>query len=52
MLDARITPAVKVLLMPLVKLLDRTKVTPNQLTFTGFAVGLLAVPFGLNRHFV
>jgi phosphatidylglycerophosphate synthase len=45
MLDASITPAIKVVLMPLVKLLDHTKVTPNQLTMTGFAIGLLAIPF-------
>ena len=45
MLDASITPAVKALLTPLVKLLDKTKVTPNQLTVIGFAVGLLAIPF-------
>lgn len=45
MLDASITPAVKALLTPLVKLLNKTKVTPNQLTVIGFAVGLLAIPF-------
>lgn len=44
MLDASITPAVKALLTPLVKLLNKTKVTPNQLTVIGFAVGLLAIP--------
>ena len=45
MLDASITPAVKALLTPLVKFLNKTKVTPNQLTVIGFAVGLLAIPF-------
>jgi phosphatidylglycerophosphate synthase len=45
MLDASITPAVKAMLTPLVKLLNKTKVTPNQLTVIGFVVGLLAIPF-------
>lgn len=45
MLDASVTPAVKALLTPFVKLLNKTKVTPNQLTLIGFAVGLLAIPF-------
>ncbi len=45
MLDASITPAAKALLTPLVKLLNKTKMTPNQLTVIGFAVGLLAIPF-------
>ncbi|MFT4653866.1 MAG: phosphatidylglycerophosphate synthase [Kangiellaceae bacterium] len=45
MLDASISPALTVLLTPLVKLINHTKVTPNQLTITGFAIGLLAIPF-------
>jgi phosphatidylglycerophosphate synthase len=45
MLDASITPAVEALLTPLVKLLNKTQVTPNQLTLIGFVVGLLAIPF-------
>jgi phosphatidylglycerophosphate synthase len=44
MLDARITPAVNALLSPLVMLISKTSVTPNQLTLCGFGVGLLAVP--------
>ena len=45
MLDARITPVVKLLLTPIVKLLDKTSVTPDQLTVFGFLIGLMAVPF-------
>lgn len=45
MLDARVTPVVKILLAPIVKLLNRTRVTPDQLTFFGFLIGLMAVPF-------
>ncbi len=44
MLDARITPVVKLLLAPIIKLLDKTRVTPDQLTFYGFLIGLMAVP--------
>jgi phosphatidylglycerophosphate synthase len=45
MLDARITPVVKWLLTPLVKLLDKTSISPDQLTLSGFLIGLMAVPF-------
>jgi phosphatidylglycerophosphate synthase len=45
MLDASVTPAIKAMLMPLVRALSKSNVTPNQLTLTGFIVGLLAIPF-------
>lgn len=45
MLDARITPLVKACLTPIVELISKTKLTPNQLTVIGFVIGLLAVPF-------
>ena len=44
MLDAKITPYIKPLLRPLIKLLDKCGVSPNQVTVGGFLIGLLAVP--------
>jgi phosphatidylglycerophosphate synthase len=44
MLDAKITPYLKPLLQPLIQLLDKRNVTPNQVTVVGFIVGLIAVP--------
>ena len=45
MLDRYITPVIKPLLMPIVTQLDKRGVTADQLTLTGFILGLLAVPF-------
>ena len=50
MLDASIMPVVKVLLTPLVKQIAKTKVTPNQLTVVGFAIGMLALPLLAFQH--
>jgi phosphatidylglycerophosphate synthase len=50
MLDKFITPVIKPLLTPVVMLMDKRGITPDQLTVVGFLVGLLAVPllaFGL-----
>ncbi|MBE0380233.1 CDP-alcohol phosphatidyltransferase family protein [Pseudoalteromonas prydzensis] len=44
MLDKYITPIIKPLLTPVVRLLDRKNITPDQLTVSGFVIGLLAVP--------
>lgn len=44
MLDKYITPVIKPLLTPVVMLLDKRNITPDQLTVTGFLIGLLAVP--------
>ncbi|TYK67316.1 CDP-alcohol phosphatidyltransferase family protein [Colwellia echini] len=45
MLDKFITPVIKPLLTPVVALLHKRGVTADQITFYGFLVGLLAVPF-------
>ena len=45
MLDSTITPAVKACLTPIVGFISKTNLTPNQLTFIGFLIGLLALPF-------
>ncbi|MEZ7276514.1 CDP-alcohol phosphatidyltransferase family protein [Pseudoalteromonas sp. 68 DY56-GL68] len=45
MLDRYITPVIKPLLLPIVTQLDKRGVTADQLTLTGFILGLLAVPF-------
>lgn len=45
MLDAKVTPYIKPLLKPLIKTLDKKGITPNQITLTGFLIGLFAVPF-------
>jgi len=50
MLDKFITPVIKPLLTPVVMLMHKRGITPDQLTVVGFLVGLLAVPllaFGL-----
>ncbi|AZG74296.1 CDP-alcohol phosphatidyltransferase family protein [Shewanella livingstonensis] len=44
MLDKFITPVIKPLLTPVVLLLDKRKVHPDQLTLVGFGLGMLAVP--------
>jgi phosphatidylglycerophosphate synthase len=44
MLDKFITPILKPLLTPVVRLLDKKNVQPDQLTLTGFAFGMLALP--------
>lgn len=44
MLDSIITPFIKPLLKPIVEKLDSKGITPNQVTVTGFIVGLLAMP--------
>lgn len=44
MLDRFITPVIKPLLIPVVILLDKKQVQPDQLTLIGFAVGMLALP--------
>ena len=44
MLDKYITPVIKPLLYPVVRLLDKSKVTADQLTVIGFIIGLFAVP--------
>ena len=45
MLDRFITPVIKPMLKPLVLLLDKKRVQPDQLTLVGFIVGMMAVPF-------
>ena len=44
MLDKYVTPIIKPLLTPAVKLLHKKGVTPSQLTVVGFIIGLLALP--------
>jgi len=44
MLDKYITPIIKPLLTPVVKLLHKRAITADQLTVAGFLIGLLAVP--------
>ncbi|MGJ8693976.1 MAG: CDP-alcohol phosphatidyltransferase family protein [Thalassotalea sp.] len=44
MLDKYITPVIKPLLTPVVRLLHKRNVSPDQVTFYGFLVGLLALP--------
>jgi phosphatidylglycerophosphate synthase len=44
MLDRFITPLIKPLLTPVVVLLDKQKVHPDQLTLVGFGLGMLAIP--------
>jgi len=44
MLDKYIIPIIKPLLTPVVKLLHKRAITADQLTVTGFLIGLLAVP--------
>jgi len=44
MLDKFITPVIKPLLTPIVKLLDKCHVHADQVTVLGFLIGLLAVP--------
>ena len=44
MLDKFITPVIKPILTPLVVLLHKRGITPDQITLFGFIIGLLAVP--------
>lgn len=44
MLDKFITPVIKPLLKPVVMLIHKRGITPDQLTVFGFLIGLLAVP--------
>ncbi|WP_442487231.1 CDP-alcohol phosphatidyltransferase family protein [Halomonas litopenaei] len=44
MLDRWTMPRTQAPLAPLVKMLERCKVTPDQVTFVGFLIGLLALP--------
>lgn len=44
MLDKFITPVIKPVLLPIVILLHKGKITANQLTVVGFLIGLLALP--------
>ncbi|ERL54374.1 CDP-alcohol phosphatidyltransferase family protein [Psychrobacter aquaticus] len=44
MLDKYITPYIKPLLTPVVKLLHKRAITADQLTVVGFLVGMLSVP--------
>ena len=44
MLDKYITPVIKPLLTPVVALIHKRGITPDQLTVAGFLIGLLAVP--------
>ncbi|MCQ8885718.1 CDP-alcohol phosphatidyltransferase family protein [Pseudoalteromonas agarivorans] len=44
MLDKYITPVIKPLLTPVVALMHKRGITPDQLTVAGFLIGLLAVP--------
>jgi phosphatidylglycerophosphate synthase len=44
MLDKFVTPVIKPLLTPVVKLLHKRGITADQLTVMGFLIGLLAVP--------
>ncbi|WAJ71687.1 CDP-alcohol phosphatidyltransferase family protein [Catenovulum adriaticum] len=50
MLDSTITPLVKGVLTPLVMLLNKCKITADQLTITGFIVGLLVIPLLAMQH--
>ncbi|WP_017444235.1 CDP-alcohol phosphatidyltransferase family protein [Gayadomonas joobiniege] len=52
MLDAKLTPVVKSLLTPLVVLLNKCKISPDQLTFIGFLIGLLALPLLAMQHWM
>ncbi|MXG37719.1 CDP-alcohol phosphatidyltransferase family protein, partial [Escherichia coli] len=45
MLDKHLHPRLKPLLNQLVAVLDKPFITPDGLTLTGFAVGVLALPF-------
>jgi phosphatidylglycerophosphate synthase len=45
MLDAKVTPFIKPLLLPFIKVLSRAGITPNQVTVLGFLIGVAAVPF-------
>jgi len=45
MLDKYMTPVIKPLLHPVVILLDKRQVIPDQLTLLGFIIGMFAVPF-------
>lgn len=51
MLDAKITPLIKPLLMPVVRRCDRAGLTPDMLTMSGFIIGLFAMPFILSGQF-
>lgn len=50
MLDSTITPLVKGVLTPVVMLLNKCKITADQLTITGFIVGLLVIPLLAMQH--
>lgn len=50
MLDAYITPKIKPLLAPIVATIAKTPIQPNQLTVTGFLLGMAAVPL-IAYHF-
>ena len=45
MLDRHLHPRIKPALNRLVSMLDRPGITPDGLTLTGFAIGVLALPF-------
>lgn len=45
MLDRHFHPRIKPALNRLVSVLDRPGITPDGLTLTGFAIGVLALPF-------
>lgn len=49
MLDKYITPIIKPLLTPVVALMHKRGITPDQLTVAGFLIGLLAVPLIANK---
>ena len=44
MLDKFVTPYIKPILTPVVELLDKRGIHPDQVTLVGFVIGLLAVP--------
>jgi phosphatidylglycerophosphate synthase len=44
MLDKYITPVIKPLINPIVCLLDKRQISADQLTVTGFIIGMLALP--------
>jgi len=44
MLDKYTTVLIKPLLTPVIRLIDKRGITPDQLTFFGFLIGLLALP--------
>lgn len=50
MLDSTITPLVKGVLTPVVMLLNKCKITADQLTITGFIVGLFVIPLLAMQH--